>query len=118
VPLKKTELFKTVIPSKMLEFMACGRPVIVGVDGQARQIIEVANAGVYAEPENASELAAAIIRMANNPELRQQCGSNGRSHVVKHFSRKCKALHYLEVLDRVLRTTEQQRLLELKTVSG
>ena len=40
VMLKKTELFKTVIPTKQLEYMACGRPAIVAVDGQARQIIE------------------------------------------------------------------------------
>ena len=40
VLLKKTELFKTVIPTKMLEFMSCARPVILGVDGQARSILE------------------------------------------------------------------------------
>ena len=40
VLLKKTDVFKTVIPTKLLEFMSCSRPVIVGVDGQARQIVE------------------------------------------------------------------------------
>jgi hypothetical protein len=40
VLLKKTDLFKTVIPTKMPEFMACARPVILGVDGQARQMLE------------------------------------------------------------------------------
>ena len=44
VLLKKTDLFKTVIPTKMLEFMSCARPVILGVDGQARQILEEARA--------------------------------------------------------------------------
>ncbi|MFZ0537441.1 MAG: glycosyltransferase family 4 protein, partial [Candidatus Sulfotelmatobacter sp.] len=42
VLLKKADLFKTVIPTKMLEFMACARPVILGVDGQARAILEEA----------------------------------------------------------------------------
>ena len=37
VLLKQTEIFKTVIPSKMLEFMSCGRPVILGVEGQAQK---------------------------------------------------------------------------------
>jgi glycosyltransferase involved in cell wall biosynthesis len=40
VLLKKTDVFKTIIPTKMLEFMSGSRPVIVGVDGQARQIVE------------------------------------------------------------------------------
>ncbi len=54
VMLKKNELFKTVIPTKLLEYMACERPVIVAVDGQARQIVEDAEAGVFVEPENSS----------------------------------------------------------------
>ena len=45
VLLKKADLFKTVIPTKMLEFMACARPVILGVDGQARAILEEADGG-------------------------------------------------------------------------
>ena len=47
VMLRKSELFKTVIPTKLLEYMACERPVIVAVDGQARQIVEEARAGVF-----------------------------------------------------------------------
>ena len=61
VMLKKSELFKTVIPTKLLEYMACERPVIVAVDGQARQIVEQAEAGVFVEPENAKALAQAIV---------------------------------------------------------
>ncbi len=60
VLLKKTDVFKTVIPTKMLEFMSCARPVILGVDGQARQIVEEAGAGLVIEPENAEALVAAI----------------------------------------------------------
>jgi len=54
VLLKKTDVFKTVIPTKMLEFMSCARPVILGVEGQARQIVEDAGAGVVIEPENSA----------------------------------------------------------------
>ena len=51
VTLKKADVFKTVIPTKMLEFMACGRPIVSSVDGQARQIFEAAHAGIFVEPE-------------------------------------------------------------------
>jgi glycosyltransferase involved in cell wall biosynthesis len=60
VLLRKDDVFKTVIPSKMLEFMACGRPVILGVDGQARTILEAASAGFFVEPQNPDALAAAV----------------------------------------------------------
>jgi glycosyltransferase involved in cell wall biosynthesis len=64
VLLRKTEVFKTVIPTKMLEFMSCSRPVILGVDGQARKIVEEAEAGIVIEPENSIALVEAIQRLA------------------------------------------------------
>jgi len=50
VMLKKADVFKTVIPTKMLEFIASGRLVILGVDGQARQILEKSDAGIFIRP--------------------------------------------------------------------
>lgn len=102
VLLKKTELFKTVIPTKMLEFMSCARPVILGVDGQAREIVEQAQAGIFVEPESVPELVAAVLRLREDPTLRKLLGFNGRSHILEHFSRKRTADTYLEVLNRLL----------------
>jgi colanic acid biosynthesis glycosyl transferase WcaI len=99
VMLKKTELFKTVIPTKLLEYMACERPVIVAVDGQARQIVEEAGSGVFVEPENSSALAKAILDLAENPEQRQQMGKCGRQYIVSKFSREKTARDYIEVLE-------------------
>jgi colanic acid biosynthesis glycosyl transferase WcaI len=104
VLLKKNEIFKTVIPSKMLEFMSCGRPVILAVDGQARKILEEAQAGIYVEPENFSALANAILRLAADPVLRETLGRNGRRHILQNFSRRQTALTYLEILNRLLGT--------------
>lgn len=52
VPLKKSDTFKTVIPSKIFENAAMQKPIFLGVDGQAREIVEAYGAGVYFEPEN------------------------------------------------------------------
>ena len=98
VLLKKDEIFKTVIPSKMLEFMSCGRAVVLGVEGQARKILEEAQAGICIEPGNSGELAQAVLRLADDGPLRETLGRNGRRHVVQHFSRRQTALAYLEVL--------------------
>src|SRR5258708_5890892 len=88
VLLKKTEVFKTVIPTKMLEFMSCARPVILGVEGQARQILEAAGAGLVIEPENANALVTAILRLRANPEHASTLGKKGREYVLRNFSRK------------------------------
>jgi len=99
VMLKKTELFKTVIPTKLLEYMACERPVIVAVDGQARQIVEEAGAGVFVEPENSQDLVKAVVDLAEDPERRRQMGASGRQYIVNRFSREKTARDYLTVLE-------------------
>lgn len=101
VLLKKTELFKTVVPTKMLEFMACARPVILGVEGQAREILDEAQAGIAIEPENAQDLAAAILRLSSDASLRGMLGANGRRYIVDHCSRERTARDYIDVLTRV-----------------
>ena len=102
VLLKKTDVFKTVIPTKMLEFMACSRPVIVGVNGQARQIVEQAGGGIVIEPENATELAQAINHLAANPAHGATLGQKGREHILRHFSRQQTAEKYIEILETVI----------------
>ncbi len=102
VLLKKTEIFKTVIPTKMLEFMSCARPVILGVDGQARTIVEEARCGIVIEPENSLQLAHAITQLAANPELGQSLGRNGREYAIHRFSRRSTAERYIHVLESLL----------------
>ena len=102
VLLKKTDVFKTVIPTKMLEFMSCARPVILGVDGQARQIVEAAGAGLVIEPENAGALVQAIIQLAANRELGAALGQKGREYILQHFSRGKTAEKYIDVLQTLM----------------
>ncbi len=101
VLLKKTDVFKTVIPTKMLEFMSCARPVILGVEGQAQQIVDDAGAGLIIEPENASALAAAIRQLNANRELGPSLGRKGRNYILQHFSRDTTAEKYLQVLKQM-----------------
>jgi glycosyltransferase involved in cell wall biosynthesis len=102
VLLKKTELFKTVIPTKMLEFMSCARPVILGVDGQAREIVERAQAGIFVEPGNSQALTDAVLRLRADRRLRETLGQNGRRHIVDRYSRQRTAAAYIAVLDKLL----------------
>jgi colanic acid biosynthesis glycosyl transferase WcaI len=101
VMLKKTELFKTVIPTKLLEYMACERPVILAVDGQARSIVEAAGAGVFVEPEDSRALVKAIADLSSAPERRLQMGASGRQYILSNFSREQKAREYITVLEAI-----------------
>jgi colanic acid biosynthesis glycosyl transferase WcaI len=108
VLLKKTDLFKTVIPTKMLEFMSCARPVILGVDGQARAILEEARAGPAIEPENSDALVNAIRYLAANREEARELGQNGRAHILRRFSRPQTAERYIRVLEHMLNLPERR----------
>lgn len=109
VPLKKSDLFKTVIPSKMLEFMSCGRPVVLGVNGQARTILEEARGGLAIEPENADALAGAVRYLSANRETARELGKNGRAFVVRRFSRSRGADLYIHTLEELLGLPEHRR---------
>jgi len=102
VLLKKTDIFKTVIPTKMLEFMSCARPVILGVEGQAQNILREARAGIAIEPESASELVTAISRLKSNPEKCREFGESGREYILRKFSRQRTAEKYIRELERMI----------------
>jgi colanic acid biosynthesis glycosyl transferase WcaI len=109
VLLKKADVFQTVIPTKMLEFMSCGRPIILGVDGQARKIMDAANAGVFVRPEDAVALSEAICHLRIAADLREQLGRNGRRYIVENLSREQTASRYIEVLHRVVSSRRDLR---------
>jgi glycosyltransferase involved in cell wall biosynthesis len=79
--------------------MACERPVIVAVDGQARQIVEEAGAGVFVEPENSKALVKAVLDLAEAPEHRRQMGASGRQYIVNKYAREKTAQDYIAVLE-------------------
>jgi colanic acid biosynthesis glycosyl transferase WcaI len=108
VPLKKNDLFKTVIPTKMLEFMSCARPVILGVDGQARQILEEARAGLAIDPENSDALVKAIRYLSANREMAGALGKNGREYILRKFSRYQTAEKYIHALEELLQLPERR----------
>jgi colanic acid biosynthesis glycosyl transferase WcaI len=102
VLLKKTDVFKTVIPTKMLEFMSCGRPVILGVEGQAREIIEKADAGTAIEPENDRALVNAIRSLKADPEKARELGQKGREYILQNFARSHTAAKYIQILQPLI----------------
>ncbi len=63
VPLKKLDLFKGALPSKMFEALASELPIVLAVEGEAEKLINEANAGITVEPENAKEIAQAVLKL-------------------------------------------------------
>ena len=85
-PLKKSDTFKTVIPSKIFEASAMGKPTLLGVDGEARRIVESYGAGLYYEPENAEAFLEALYRMKNDDACYARC-KEGCAKLAHDFDR-------------------------------
>lgn len=105
VLLRKQDLFLTVIPSKIFESMAMKKPIVMGVEGESREIITEADSGICIEPENAEALAEAVSKLANSSELCRQLGECGYQHVVDHFNRAVLATRYEAVLRQTAGST-------------
>jgi colanic acid biosynthesis glycosyl transferase WcaI len=104
IPLRKLEIFKGALPSKMFDSWACERPVLLSVDGEARQVMEAARGGVFVEPEDPQALAQAILELRRQPELRQQMGNRGRSFTERHYSRRAQAEQLAGIMQAVLKS--------------
>ena len=98
VPLKKNPLFLGALPSKMFDCMACERPVILSVNGEARKVLEKSGGGIYVEPENTIEMKNAINKLLASPNLCKKLGQAGRAFVEKKFSRQQKAAQLEKIL--------------------
>lgn len=69
VPLKRCETFKTVIPSKIFESASMSKPILLGVDGQAREIVDRYGSGIYFDPENEPSFIRATKEIFSNKSL-------------------------------------------------
>lgn len=88
VPLKKLDLFMGAIPSKLFEPLALGKPILLGVDGEARELfIEEGESGLYFEPENSEDLAKQIKALFNDRMLATRLGLQGQQYVKDNFDR-------------------------------
>lgn len=103
VPLLRREVFRTNIPSKMFEIMACARPILLCAEGQALQLLQDSGGGVAVPPEDGEALADAVAALADDPATARHYGETGRTYAEAHFRRTDRAHEYLEVLETVCR---------------
>ena len=101
VLLRDSPLFSHVIPSKMFEAMGMGRPIILGVRGESKEILETSGGGIAIAPESSTELADTICRMAADPVQRIAMAKAGRDFVEKNYDRDVLAARMLAVLGGV-----------------
>lgn len=100
VLLRDTPLFRHVIPSKMFEAMGMERAIILGVKGESEEILLASGAGLTIPPEDATALAAAVVRLADDRAGCSALGKNGRVFAAESFNREILAASMLMELKK------------------
>lgn len=88
------------IPGKLFAYMSCGRPVLLGLEGEGADLVRDARCGVVIEPQNPESMAEGVGRLAD-PELRRRMGEASRRTAVEQYD------------TRVVLATLQRRLEEI-----
>jgi glycosyltransferase involved in cell wall biosynthesis len=101
VHLARRELFTTVLPSKIFEAAAMARPIVLGVEGSAAELVGGAGAGLLIEPENEAQLVAAVLRLADDPALAKRLGDAGRSEIAARYDYDELAGRYADLLGKI-----------------
>jgi glycosyltransferase involved in cell wall biosynthesis len=100
--LKPIEAYKTTYPNKVFDYMAAGRAVVLAIDGEIREVLEEADAGVAVQPGDAVALGDAIRTLADEPELRRRMGLAGHDYVRRKFDRPSLARKLLLVMEEMV----------------
>ncbi|MEZ6119914.1 MAG: glycosyltransferase family 4 protein [Pirellulaceae bacterium] len=94
--------FKTPFPNKVFDYMTAGKPVLLGIDGAIRKVVDEANAGIFVQPSNEQSLADAVRHLKANPDEAKAMGQRGQQHIVSHYHMDRQADRFEEVFLKVV----------------
>jgi glycosyltransferase involved in cell wall biosynthesis len=98
VLLRDLPIFAGALPTKLLEAMSAGRPLLLAAHGESARFVTEAGAGIVVAPGDASALAEAIRTLHASHDLRRQLGRSGRAYVERHFGADRAAAQWSERL--------------------
>ncbi len=102
--LKKTDTYKTIYSNKTFDYMACKKSVLLLIDGVSRELVEKADCGIYAEPENIDDIVSKIKTVMNEWDVAtlKTKGENGYRFAKKNFDRTVLAKKYILLIEENL----------------
>lgn len=86
VTLKDEEVFKTVLPGKMIDYMTCGVPIVGVIDGYAKEIVEKERVGIASNNTDSQEILSHIMTLLNDDELRKDMAQREQQVILKNFN--------------------------------
>jgi glycosyltransferase involved in cell wall biosynthesis len=102
IGLQRQSLFRFgTSPNKMFDYMMAGKPIIQAIEA-GNNLVEEAQCGVSAEPENIQDIKNAILKIKNmSSEERKLLGENGRKFVLKEHTYSVLAERFLNIMQKI-----------------
>lgn len=102
------------MPSKIQVLLASGRPIIASVPlgGTAARAIQQSGGGIVVEPEQPSQLAAAIRDLCLDPAKANELAQKGRAYAIQHYSFEKALSRYEELFETVTKATVSGSVVE------
>ena len=94
--------YRTCVGAKIWEIMGSGVPILVGFEGETKDIVEQAAAGYAFTPENENELASFVMKIKNDSQLAEKLGENGRKFIMSGYTRRQLASKYIHKIESIL----------------
>lgn len=107
VNLKKSDTFKSVIPSKIFENAAMGKPILLGVEGESKQIVESYKAGLSFEPENIDDYISKLYQIKEDTQ--KGCFLEGCQKLAQEYDRTKLASNMLVIIDNTLKDINSKK---------
>ena len=101
VLLRDREVFQDALPTKMLEAMAAGRPVVLAARGEAAELVQRTGAGIVVPPEDPVTLGVALLGLATDEFLGRRLGAAGRRTAIERFDRRIQLNRWWDLLHAV-----------------
>ena len=100
VTLKDSDIFKTVLPGKVVDYMGLGKAIVASVAGYCAYLILKANCGFVSEDGDVDELCDFIVKLADSDNLRNQLGENGHNYAKEWFNWEVNIGTLIEMLEK------------------
>ncbi len=101
--LKNVDTFKTIYSNKTFDYMSCKKPTFLLIDGVSRELVEKAQCGIYAEPENIDDIVEKALWCSLNNDSIKEMGENGYKYAKDNFDRLKLADTYILKINKIIK---------------
>lgn len=86
-------------PNKLFDSLSAAKPIIVNSAGWTKDMVEDHNCGVYVNPQDANELANALIKMAEDQVGLKKMAENSRNLAERVYDKTILSKKFVSVLE-------------------